>query len=289
MPIPSELTFENEDDFNQRFLIPLLRRLGFSVVANYHGHAEFGKDLVFAEVDHFGHVRYHAVQSKNLPSISLNAIEELVLDCKQAYNNPFTHPQTGAVERISSFYAINAGSIGPEATQHYFQSLVGTYGGNVRLLQGKDLLVLNQWATAQQHDHVVERLTGVLLELTFNRRQIAAIAANYTASLQNAKAPLIFTAIKTNAVEQYLAAPLPSTHVSPQAVEVYWQACSVLEAWLLVHKVQSIKPDDKPQESAAAFDQMILRIEKAAQIVEAQIQALIQKVSMPSAIQTEAG
>lgn len=187
MPIPNELTFSNEDELSQQFLIPLLRCLGFSVVANYHGHAEFGKDLVFAEIDRFGHVRYHAVQSKYLPSISLNAIEDLVLDCKQAFNNPFMHPQTGAVERISTFYAVNAGSIGPEATQHFFQSLVGFYGGNVRLLQAKDLLVLDQWATAQRHEQIIHRLTGLFLELRFNRRQIQAITNNYKRALDNKK------------------------------------------------------------------------------------------------------
>jgi hypothetical protein len=56
MAIPKEFNFVNEDDFIQRFVIPLLHRLGFSVVANYHRtHGELGKDLVFAEIDRFGH------------------------------------------------------------------------------------------------------------------------------------------------------------------------------------------------------------------------------------------
>ena len=278
MPIPTELAFSDEDEFSQQFLIPLLRRLGFSVVANYHGHAEFGKDLVFAEIDRFGHVRYHAVQSKYLPSISLNAIEELVLDCKQAFNNPFTHPQTGAVERISTFYAVNAGSIGPEATQHFFQSLVGVYGGNVRLLQARDLLVLDQWATAQRHEQIIHRLTGLLLELRFNRRQIQAIANNYKTSLDNKKAPLIFTSIRTDAVSQYLSAPILADEVSADIVEAYWQACSVLEAWISVHRMRSIKPDDDRAASEASFMGMTSRIEKFAATIESQLKTVIAKL-----------
>lgn len=278
MPIPSELTFSDEDAFTQQFLIPLLRRLGFSVVANYHGHAEFGKDLVFAEIDRFGHIRYHAVQSKYLASISLNGIEELVLDCKQAFNNPFTHPQTGAVERISTFYAVNAGSVGPEATQHFFQSLVGVYGGNVRLLQAKDLLVLDQWATAKRHEQIIHRLTGLLMELRFNRRQIQVIADKFKKSLDEKKAPLIFNSIRTDAASQYLSAPLLADEVSANAVEGYWQACSVLEAWISVHRMWRIKPDEDRAASEASFVGMISRIESFALIIESQVQAVISKL-----------
>jgi hypothetical protein len=36
MPIAEELVqFQNEDDFVKRFLVPLFRRLGFVIVANY--------------------------------------------------------------------------------------------------------------------------------------------------------------------------------------------------------------------------------------------------------------
>ena len=91
MPIPPEFNYVNEDEFTQRFLIPLLQRLGFSLVVNYHGHAEFGKDLIFAEIDRFGHVRYHGLQAKYKPSISLNEVEGLITDCRQAFSNPFTH------------------------------------------------------------------------------------------------------------------------------------------------------------------------------------------------------
>src|SRR5438477_12444055 len=119
MPFPPEFQYSNEDDFTQRFCVPLLQRLGFSLVVNYHGSSEFGKDLIFAEVDRFGHVRYHGLQAKYQPSISLNEVEELISDCLQAFANPFTHPQTGTVERISTFYVINGGSLGIEALAHY--------------------------------------------------------------------------------------------------------------------------------------------------------------------------
>ena len=46
MAIPVESTYDNEEAFTQSFLIPLLQKLGFTLVLNYHGTAEFGKDLL---------------------------------------------------------------------------------------------------------------------------------------------------------------------------------------------------------------------------------------------------
>ena len=44
MTIPNTLSqFTDEADFRDRFVIPLLHRLGFSVVVNYHGQREFGR------------------------------------------------------------------------------------------------------------------------------------------------------------------------------------------------------------------------------------------------------
>jgi hypothetical protein len=118
---PAEFRYANEDDFIQRFLIPLITRMGFYVV-NYHGVSEFGKDLIFAEIDRFGHVRYHGLQAKYESSFSLKDSESLIDDCRQAFANPFKHPQTGATERISTFYAVNGGSVSDQATTHFFNS-----------------------------------------------------------------------------------------------------------------------------------------------------------------------
>ena len=64
MAIPGEFTYADEAGFITRFVLPLLQRLGYSLVVNYHGTREFGKDLVFGEIDRFGHVVYHGMQVK---------------------------------------------------------------------------------------------------------------------------------------------------------------------------------------------------------------------------------
>ena len=222
MPIPADFDYKSEDEFNQRFVIPLLHKLGFAVVANYHGASEFGKDLVFAEIDRLGHIRFHAVQTKYVPSISLNAIEELILDCKQSFNNTFTHPQTGSHERISTFYAVNGGSVSDQATQHFFNSLTPAYGGNVRLLSGKDLLVLDRWASPIRATDIQTKLAGMILEVRFNNRQLAILSETYAKQVSNNTKMMAPTSTKVDAIARFLAEP---PVVEPQLIkllETYW-------------------------------------------------------------------
>ena len=210
MSIPPQFTYANEDAFTKDFLIPLLQRLGFSLVVNYHGHAEFGKDLIFAEIDRFGHVRYHGLQSKYVPSISLNEVQDLIRDCEQAFATPFVHPQTGTTERISSFYAVNGGSLGSEASQHFFNSLVPRFGGNIRLLQAKDLLVLDRWVASSRMENVTAVINGILAEIQHNENTVMPlIIKTYTPEhAQNGnKVNVAVARIRTTALSAYSTQP----------------------------------------------------------------------------------
>lgn len=170
MPIPAELSqFRDEDDFVQRFLIPLVRRLGFEIVANYHGKREFGKDLLVGEVDRFGHVRFHGVQAKYEPSIGKEAMHGLVQQCDEAFLAPFNHPQTGQVQRISTFYAITPGSVSDEARELFFSALHHKHSDNVRILDGKALLALDRFAVISRSENIRESLDGLLNEVRFAR------------------------------------------------------------------------------------------------------------------------
>lgn len=169
MPIPKELRqYSSEDDFTQRFLIPLLQRLAYSVVMNYHGKREFGKDLIFAESDKFGHVCYYGLQAKFVDSISLNGIESLIKDCVQAFVNPLQNPQTGECKRIGRFYAINAGNISDQAREHFFNSLLPSYGDNVRLIDGQAILSIDRCSAVRRAEDVGVRLSTLLSEIGRN-------------------------------------------------------------------------------------------------------------------------
>src|SRR3990172_6897630 len=126
--IPEFRLFGDEREFVAELLIPLLGRLGFGTVVNYHGQTESGMHLIVAEIDRFAHVRYHGIQAKYVPSIGKTAVHGLIQDATEAFAAPFNHPQTGAVHRISTFYAINAGSISEEARRLYFARLQAQHG-----------------------------------------------------------------------------------------------------------------------------------------------------------------
>ena len=212
MAIPKELTYANELTFTEKFIFPLLQRLGFSVVVNYHGQREFGKDLVFGEVDRFGHVVYHGMQVKYEDSISQNAIQDLIRDAEQAFNNPFQHPSKGDTARISAFYGVNGGSFGTNAAEHFYNSLQPKYGANVRLLDGKALLALDRTATMNRVESMGERLQGIILEIQTNR-QIMDAQVRMIKDFMHSGGEFPCLRLRTVALGTYLEQPFLPTEI----------------------------------------------------------------------------
>lgn len=272
MAIPPDFNYANEDSFIQGFLIPLLQKLGFSLVVNYHGTAEFGKDLIFAEVDRFGHVRYHGLQAKFVPSISLNAVEDLIRDCKQAFENPFTHPQTGTIEKISSFYAVTGGSIGLEASSHYFNSLLKLYGANARLLQAKDLSALDRWASASHRDKITDLLAGLIVELDYNERYVLPVLIISLQKLLEESGTWSLWRLRADAMSSYLRQPFMPTILNVDNMLNYWHLALLCnkEADLVGQgildpenrkrlTVQAIKHLEKVREAGLAIRNVVLK------------------------------
>jgi hypothetical protein len=235
MAIPAQFKSVNESDFTEKFVFPLLHRLGFSVVVNYHGAREFGKDIIFGYVDAFGHVRYDAIQVKFVPLIGLNEVQGVVDDCIQAFTNPFRHPQTGTEECISSFYALNGGSISDQARDHYFNSLRPRYGANARLVDGNALLRLDQSAGMTSIQNVLPRLNGLLLEIEHNRRVATHLSstfqkyiASYGLGTNITKPnPIPSNRFRLSAVELYLQQPFSTEVLSVNEVEAYWDRAHI--------------------------------------------------------------
>lgn len=242
MAIPKEFNFASEDDFIQRFLIPLLHRLGFSVVANYHRtRGELGKDLVFAEIDRFGHIRYCGLQAKYEDSIGLSAVETLIQDCRQAFANSFTHPHTHTEERIQTFYAVNGGSISDDARQHFFGSVGHPRAECTRLLDGKSLLALDRWAAANRSLATLPDLNGLLHEIAYNRRLALLVVPPLQKLLESqagvepsrvAVNPVFPNRFRVNAAAQYLQRPFFVEAVPAEQVEAYWETLILCNAML---------------------------------------------------------
>lgn len=170
MAIPPEFrTFKDEADFTARWIIPLLHRLGFSVVVHYHGRREFGRDVVFGEIDRFGHVVYYAMQVKFVASVSQSDSHDLIADAKESFGHEFNHPQKKTSERVCRFYAANAGSIATNARDNFFALLETQLSVNSALLDGRALLALDRSATLNRDSLAKESLCGLLIELRVNR------------------------------------------------------------------------------------------------------------------------
>ncbi len=206
MPFPAEFRFSSEHDFIQRFLIRLLNRLGFSVV-NSHGVTEFGRDLIFAEFDRFGDIRYHGLQAKYTASISKTDSHGLVEECKEAFVNPFKHPNTGEDHNISSFYAVNGGDISETARTHFFNSL-REFGANARLMDGKHLLSLDRRASFARGESIGEAMTGLILEVRMNRQLMVGAITIWNAYLADQNNPLPVERLRGFAISNFLARPI---------------------------------------------------------------------------------
>jgi hypothetical protein len=247
MPIEKELNFQNEADFTSRFLAPLLRRLGYSIVAEYHGPGEFGKDLVFGEIDRFGEVAYHGLQAKYVGSIGQRESEGLIDDCRQAFRNPFRHPNTGAEHRISTFVVANAGSIADNARENFFAAATGSeHGGNIRLFDGKALLGIDRWATINRSERVGEMLSGLLLELRCNRPLMQHISDRLKAFVADQLPPYPIERLRLGATSHYLQAPTLDAHINADLAGGYLTAVEGINGILdylsgtgpLEHKLQ---------------------------------------------------
>ncbi|MFH1918678.1 MAG: hypothetical protein ABIP48_02150 [Planctomycetota bacterium] len=225
MAISKELAaFPNEEALTNNFLLPLLRRLGFTIVVNYHGKREFGKDLVFGEIDRFHHVRYHGLQAKHVASVGKESVHGLIQDCDEAFAKDFTHRQTGQDHKIGSFYAVNGGSISDEARDFFFASLRPKHGDNIRLLSGSDLVALDRSATISCVESWREFLVGLLIEMKYNDRVLQSVIPLLQGIVQGDGHGVQYPPfrLRTNATESYLRRPFMPNDLPVEVVERFW-------------------------------------------------------------------
>jgi hypothetical protein len=176
MPIQKEFEkYGNEETFLRDFLVPLIRRIGFFIV-DYHGKREYGRDLIFSEIDRFNNFVYHGLQAKYEMSIGQKESGGLIDDCREAFRHPFQHPITGETGHICNFVVANAGSFGDNTPENFHEDARNReHRGHVRLLDGKALLQLDRSATIARVEQVGETLSGLLFELKHNRTMLERI------------------------------------------------------------------------------------------------------------------
>lgn len=222
MPIQKEFEkYGDEATFIRDFVIPLLRRLGFFIV-DYHGKREYGRDLIFSEIDRFNNFVYHGLQAKYEKSISQKESEGLIDDCREAFRHSLQHPITGEVGNICNFVAANAGTFGDNTPENFHEDARNReHRGHVRLLDGKALLHLDRWATVARLEQVAEAISGLLVELRFNRMLLPGVGDAMRQTLQDQHRRIVIERLRTNAVSHYIQRPLLPGSIDTDVISRY--------------------------------------------------------------------
>jgi hypothetical protein len=104
--------FNDETEFRENFVKPLLNRLGYYGVSELHGTQEFGKDFVFSELHRLGGMRHYAAQVKHEKRINQGtSVDELLSQVRQAFAKPFKRADSPRECHVSAVYVFNSGDI----------------------------------------------------------------------------------------------------------------------------------------------------------------------------------
>lgn len=161
--------FKDEAEFREKFVKPLLNRLGYYGVSELHGTQEFGKDFVFSELHRLGGMRHYAAQVKHEERINQGtSVDGLLTQVRQAFARPFKRADSPRECHVSAVYVFNSGEITANAKEQLLSELGRErYGDNVHFLDGERLEALNEWATLQSDANARSRLLGLRSALRF--------------------------------------------------------------------------------------------------------------------------
>jgi len=161
----------NENLWTREFLAPLLRRLGFRKVELTHGTLEAGRDLVFAEYDKFGLLRYYAAQVKDGDIRSKAETRELrtiISQVQDAYETKYKDIATGTEHKISGVYLIANGGITEAAKKILFDKT----GSWLHILDQSQLQIAESSHFRLTEQDRRGRYLALKLELACNRTSL---------------------------------------------------------------------------------------------------------------------
>jgi hypothetical protein len=102
-PFPKIEEMNNESDFTQRVLVPIIRKLSFINVRYNHGKREFGKDILFSRRTEFDELEFWGAQVKygSISGAANSEIDQIISQIDDAFKMPFYDVYTRRKERIS--------------------------------------------------------------------------------------------------------------------------------------------------------------------------------------------
>jgi hypothetical protein len=110
----------NEKDLAKRIVVPLLRNMGFTSVQYVCGTDEFGRDIIFCELDKFNNARWMGAQVKafrihGTSSRSKGNVQEIVNQIQEAFSNPFYDTSSNREDYVNGMYVITSKEITAKA------------------------------------------------------------------------------------------------------------------------------------------------------------------------------
>lgn len=223
--------FKDEAEFREKFVKPLLNRLGYYGVSEQHGTQEFGKDFVFSELHRLGGMRHYAAQVKHEKRINQGkSVDGLLTQVRQAFVKPFKRVDSPRECHVSAVYVFNSGEITDNAKEQLLSNLERErYGDNVHFLDCERLDALNEWGTLQSDANARARL----LDLRSALRFIITTLETYSTTGKPDYDPMFI-----HGIELYLSEPVDCTEKLLPLLFALWQVLQNIElirALLLEH------------------------------------------------------
>jgi hypothetical protein len=224
--------FKDEAEFREKFVKPLLNRLGYYGVSELHGTQEFGKDFVFSELHRLGGMRHYSAQVKHEERINQGkGVDALLSQVRQAFATPFKRADSPRECYVSAVYVFNSGDITANAKEQLLSELERErYGDNVHFLDGERLHALNEWATLQSDGNARARLLGL-------RSALRAIIWDLKAHHLEGKESL--TPIYVRGIEMYLSEPVNCDEKLLGSLFGLWHSLQGIEGLRKVYRVKS--------------------------------------------------
>jgi len=110
---------------------------------------------------------------------------------------------------------------------YYFNSLLPTYGGNSRLLQAKDLLTLDRWASLNRTENAAAVLNGLRIELKYDQHIVLTWTSILQNSLNGADVAWPIRRFKTDAVSTYIMQPILRNYLDAGEILEYWELSNI--------------------------------------------------------------
>ena len=198
------MSCRDEVGWIKTYVIPLLRNLGFRRVDFVHGSLEAGRDVVMANYDRFGLLKYYAIQAKDgdlrarSDGPEINTIFDQV---RTAFETPYRDPLSGTEHKIAGVYLVLNGSI-TDAARNILYSKTGGWFSIVDMSQLELAPLLSQTITDEDRRM---RLLAMQGETLWNRNVLNEFILQFpqvTDKGGNLKLP--FSPIRTRSTERYL-------------------------------------------------------------------------------------